>query len=59
MLEGEHLAEVAIERIAAGTSDTELILRLILGVQAIDGRLVPPGPALRACCARIQRAIEP
>ena len=59
MLEGEHLGDVLIERLRAGASDPELVLRAVLNAMAIDGRLAPPGEALRSLCARIQAALEP
>lgn len=58
-IEGERAANVALERIAAGTSDPELLTRAVLRALAADGRVMPaPPPTLAGFLRRVQKSIE-
>lgn len=55
--QGELIAERAIDRLQAGTSDPDALMRVLLRVIADSGALVSPSSLLRGFCAEVQRAI--
>lgn len=57
-LEGEKAAVAALDRITAGCSDPDLLLRGILNVLADEGLIVPPVTRLRGYCRALQKRLE-
>ena len=57
-IEGERIASGALERVSAGCSDPDLLMRAVLQAMALDGFMAPAGPALRAACRKVQKALE-
>ena len=57
-LEGEQAAQSTLDRIAAGCSDPDLLLRGILNVLADEGLIVPPVTRLRGYCRALQKRLE-
>lgn len=57
-LEGEAIGGKAVDRIAAGCSDPDLLMRTALQALAVDGFTAPAGPALRGAMRRVQKALE-
>lgn len=57
-IEGEQLGANALQRITGGCSDPDLLMRLVLNACAVDGLMIPPGPALRSAMRQIQKRLE-
>jgi hypothetical protein len=57
-IEGERIGVVALDRIAAGCSDPDLLMRAVMRAMAVDGHVVPLGQALRATCRQVQKRLE-
>lgn len=57
-IRGSAAGNALVERIAAGCSDPDAMLRTITAAMAADGFLVPPGPTLRGACRAIQKSLE-
>lgn len=58
VLEGDAIAGRSLARIAEECSNPDEILRAVLAALAVDGRILPPSPALRGACRAIQRRLE-
>lgn len=58
VLEGESLAAASLDRVRAGCSNPDEVLHCVLSALASDGRIIPPSPALRGACRRLQKALE-
>lgn len=55
---GECIGSGVVERVMAGCSEPDALMRAVLNAVAADGWTIPPGPALRAACRAIQKRLE-